>query len=303
MWRRGWCRNPRLYSPQESHLVDQDSLDCSRGLGSLWEPADGDADQPRTAARSERRPLVLFGPTAQLAPAGAGIVASSGFGTGGSGSAGNGGGQHAGPPRPDRPGSPTGQERSVSFQPEERYWTDYLRIALPVAGLLVLLGLLWYWAGSFIGGGSDSPIPTPTQVLGQVTPINAPTATLAASPTAPAVAAATGPPPTPTVINPTVAPPTPVPTSQPGAANTNPACVNLPTYEQGETVVTKEDVNLRQDATTESASLGVLAAGTELQITGRFIDLADCDWWPVTDPATGQSGHVREDFLQRPPTQ
>ena len=27
----------------------------------------------------------------------------------------------------------------MSYQPEERYWTDYLRIAFPVLGLLLLL--------------------------------------------------------------------------------------------------------------------------------------------------------------------
>ena len=32
------------------------------------------------------------------------------------------------------------EERTVSYQPEERYWTDYLRIALPVFGLLLLIG-------------------------------------------------------------------------------------------------------------------------------------------------------------------
>ena len=39
----------------------------------------------------------------------------------------------------------------MSYQPEERYWTDYLRIALPVVGLLLLIGLLWYWASAIIG--------------------------------------------------------------------------------------------------------------------------------------------------------
>ena len=32
-----------------------------------------------------------------------------------------------------------GGDRPPSYQTEERYWTDYLRIALPIAGLLLLL--------------------------------------------------------------------------------------------------------------------------------------------------------------------
>ncbi len=41
IWRKGWCRNPLLYAPQQSHLVAEDDLDCSRGLSDYWEAADG----------------------------------------------------------------------------------------------------------------------------------------------------------------------------------------------------------------------------------------------------------------------
>lgn len=38
--RRGWCRNPLLYDRHTNHLVEEDTLACSRGFGSVdyWEP-------------------------------------------------------------------------------------------------------------------------------------------------------------------------------------------------------------------------------------------------------------------------
>src|SRR5918911_1435561 len=87
IWRKGWCRNPLLYSPQQSHLVGEDDLDCDRGMGNYWEPIDG--------------------------------------GPGG--------------------GGPGGPERQFNYNPDERYWTDYVRIALPVIGVILLLGLAWFW--------------------------------------------------------------------------------------------------------------------------------------------------------------
>ncbi|MDQ3549250.1 MAG: hypothetical protein M3439_10590, partial [Chloroflexota bacterium] len=43
IWRKGWCRNPMLYSPQQSHLVSEEELDCERGMGNYWEILSGDA--------------------------------------------------------------------------------------------------------------------------------------------------------------------------------------------------------------------------------------------------------------------
>jgi hypothetical protein len=258
-------------------LVHQDSLGCSRGNGDAWEPAEGEVDPRRQRATAiERRPLVVFAPTTQLALPGGGVFASSG--------AGNGGG-FQGSSRPDRPTPPPGTERTISFQPEERYWSDYLRIALPVAGLVILVFLLWYWADQIIGGGGG---PTATaQIVINTLPPETP-ATPAASPTLPPTPAATSTP-APTEI-PTEAPETPeVPSAE------------FPVYEVGETVVTNGEVNLRAEPNTEGEIVGQLAAGTELTISGPFVEggAGQLDWWPVTDPATDQSGFVREDLIER----
>ncbi len=202
---------------------------------------------------------------------------------------------------PGRAGS--NEERAVSYQPEERYWTDYLRIALPVVGLLILIGLLWYWASALIGDGGTQPPPTP-DLAAVITPINESTPA-PPTPTAAVIAPTPGPPPTAT---PTAAAPAAVAT-EPAPAATTPAqtadqadpanpCANMPVYDAGAVVQTTAEVNLREGPTTDSASLGVLPSGSQLLITGAFSEAGQCDWWPVTATQTGQPGFVREDFIQ-----
>jgi hypothetical protein len=191
------------------------------------------------------------------------------------------------------------EERTVSYQPEERYWTDYLRIALPVIGLLLLVGLLWYWATALIGDGTAQPPSTP-ELAAVITPINEATP---APPTATAVilAPTPGPPPTPT---PTIAPPpvqptaAPAPTTAPAAATGDNPCANLPVYQVGNRVRTTSELNLREGPTVDSAALTVLPSGTELEVTGEFAEAGQCDWWPVKVVASGQEGFVIEQFLE-----
>ena len=193
----------------------------------------------------------------------------------------------------------------MSLQPEERYWTDYLRIALPVAALLLMLGLFWYWAAALIGGGSaDEPTASARSPGGDVvvegTP-PPPTATAVLTPIAPTP----GPPPTATVpaapaSNPTPTPqPTPAPPVQADPAAPCPVATD---YAPGTTVVTTDNVNLRQGPTTASQIVVELRAGTQVQVTGSAAPSSEtisaCRWWPTTNPATGQSGYVREDFVQ-----
>jgi hypothetical protein len=189
----------------------------------------------------------------------------------------------------------------VSYQPEERYWTDYLRIALPVIGLLLLIGLLWYWASALIGDGGGTQ---PTPELAVITPVNEATP---APPTATAVVIAPtpGPPvaPTPTPVTP-VAAATQAAAPTAAAASTEPEnpCSNMPVYPVGALVTTTEQVRLRDAPSTDGNIVSELPAGTQLQVTGEFSEAGQCDWWPVIVTATGQEGYVIEQYLQPVPS-
>jgi hypothetical protein len=200
---------------------------------------------------------------------------------------------------PGRAGS--SEERTVSYQPEERYWTDYLRIALPVIGLLLLIGLLWYWASALIGDGGDQPPPTSAAVA-VITPVNEATP---APPTATAVVLAPtpGPPPVPTLTPAPAVATTQAVTPTPAAAAADPAnpCASLPVYEVGAFVATSAELNLREGPSPDSAPVVVLPEGTKLQVTGEFQEAGQCDWWPVTVVDTGQSGFVIEQYLEPAP--
>src|SRR5205085_8618988 len=40
LWRKGWCRNPRLYDRRANHLVDAATIDCEQVFRAriYWEP-------------------------------------------------------------------------------------------------------------------------------------------------------------------------------------------------------------------------------------------------------------------------
>lgn len=279
-----------------------------------------------TAAPSAegRNPLRMFGPQPRLtgaaagagafAGAGAGIMASVNLGGGGGGGAGSGGEPPADPIRPERGGAPPGQERTISFQPEERYWTDYLRILLPVAGLLILIGLLWWWLNYIIGDTSSEPPVTPTTQVAIDTDATETIDAAVASPTplgTPRTVQVTqGPPPTPTPPpaapaageTPPVAPAagdetaTGDPTAPAGDAGD--CSGTFSEYAPGTTVLTTETVNVRQSASTTATAITQVAANTPVEISGPFENFPApaCDWWPVT--VNGTEGFIREDFLR-----
>ena len=220
----------------------------------------------------------------------------------------------------------------MSYQPEERYWTDYLRIALPVVGLLLMLGLFWYWANNVIGdsGNSDKPTPSP-----QVMVINSSTATAT---TAPVVAVTAQPNVTATVPGADTGPAT-LATNTPdttatgnssttidanaaapnGTGNTSGASgntsgssnaangsnatgnsANPSNFNKGDTVQTNTDsVRMRDDHSVSGNVVETIdATGTQLNVTGAagVVD-GDYTWIQVQDPSTEQEGWVADSLV------
>jgi len=293
MWKKGWCRNPLLYSPQQSHLVGEDDLDCNRGMGSYWEPIDTTAaaaepvEAPPPPRDTGRRDSGRFTPPPprQIAqatsPHQAGarrpsqartevepIVVRR---------------EHEEPvarPRtrqgargaePLRSRDPQGYDNT----PQEHYtWGDYLRRSYPVIGVILLLGAFWVWSARQLAG---NPQATPTAV--------APTATVEAAPSGPVVVitpsvpAAAGPAPTPTL-------PAPPPgTIAPGAK------VVITTSGAG--------ANIRQEPTTSAAIVTSQDDGTVLTITGASRQANELTWWPVQ--GDGYAGWIAEALISPAP--
>lgn len=324
-WRSGWCRNSLLFGPGQSQTVLQDDLFCDNGHGDFWEPhrSPGDRSPETTGLANVKRPslppLRLFEP-APVFPQLAGATASAGgsmlFARSGGNAGGNGGTRRpddfdpdydefdpedtesapdTAPARRGRGAAPGGQggsaggrQRTVQFQPEERYWTEYLRIALPVIGLLLMLGLFWFWAQSLIGN-NDNKEPSATNAPGMIV---TPTESVAIPTNTVEV---TVPEATTQVVAPTV-PPTQVPQpTQP--ASTPPPASDIAV---GSTVVTTEEVNLRPEASTTGQAITLLPAGTTLTVIGGPQEGETYTWWQVED-GSGNSGWVVQTYIQPAP--
>ena len=363
IWRKGWCRNPLLYSPQQSHLVGEEDLDCDRGMGNYWEPLDGSAaaaeprdpdpameanlDAPRPVAPKatpeHAQPILMKASRPPNPPEGrgtgeAGEAGRSGSGTrgdtgpfggsrggdtgpfggsrggdngpfsgggddsgrggglsrftrggkSGGGGSGSGGGDDDDPnrvtPPPREPQRPAGTpERQFSYYTEQRYWTDYFRIAAPVLGVILILGLVWFWLGSLMDGGQPAPTPSPSPTIA---------ATRSSTQQSPLIIADPG-------------TPTPSPASSPRVAATPDASkspdTNTFVFAKGDkAVVGNTDghgANLRAEPSSDADIVTVLHDGMKLDITGDSIQKGTVTWWPVTTP-DGDKGYISEDFLK-----
>lgn len=206
----------------------------------------------------------------------------------------NSGGQASGGRPPQNPRRPVPAEYQPQPAPppqssDERYWTDYLRIALPIAGLLLLLGVFWYWASSFIGDDSTTPPTQQAQVIS--TPVAAPTTAPTASGGAVVVT------PLPTVAGVVTAAPV-----QPTTPPTEPTTAPVEGFAVGDIVTCNDgDVNMRSQPSTTGDVVVKLAQGTELTILdGTSVEGDGYTWWNVQVNSTGETGWVASQFLTGP---
>lgn len=194
-------------------------------------------------------------------------------------------------------GDSAGRQRSIQFQPEERYWTDYLRIALPVIGLLLMVGLFWYWVQMLIDdpSPSDEPASTTTaQGLPEIatspsTP--APTSVPAVNPDQPPAAGATQ------------APAQKTPESGEQAAETpaEQGGSDDPMFAAGDSARINDDgVNLRSQPTTqgEGEIIATLDTDTVVTIGSGPEDSDELIWWEIVVEDTGESGWVAQQYLE-----
>ena len=183
----------------------------------------------------------------------------------------------------------------MSYESEERYWTDYLRVALPVIGLLLMLALFWWWAQQFIGDeNSPEDIARETQTAEIATqPVPTATNTVAV------------------VVQPTQDQAQPTEDgsstdgngsqddSTPGAdGNGSEDCG----FAKGDyVVVTEGGVNIREEpALGDEFVIGQLDEGT------RLVLVEDCyreddqgnQFWRVRNEETAQTGYVSSDYLE-----
>jgi hypothetical protein len=350
-WNRGWCRNTLLFSPGQSQIVQTEELFCSRGSHDFWEPERATADEPKENAGQRNvklptlsSPLKLFSP----APAGPalGMAGATGshmmFASSGGGRGGNddydqddyGFDDDFGDEPPLEPedeptrrprsartvrsgaaGATGGQPRTAQHQPDERYWTDYLRIALPVIGLLLMIGLLWFWATQLIGDSPETTdpateevglvnesTPAPTNeaadVQGQTTdpenntigigqPVSTPESPSQGSAPTQGTTVGTDQPAGDNQAEgePETAPEQEEPAADDGFASGDPV------------VITEEGVNVRPAASLAGDPITMLNTGDQLTIASGPVEAEGYVWWEVI-LADGNAGWVVEDFIQ-----
>ncbi len=207
-----------------------------------------------------------------------------------------------------------GRTRSSSYQPEERYWTDYLRIALPVIGIILMLGLLWIWASQLLGDDTPVDDATPEDTIGLVstqTPDPNAINTEPTGPSTPDTSTGAGEIPIPgqttpvageaeTPFNPT--------TQTPAAGGDDQTDPEAPVVEEppaseialDSQVEIIEEVNVRPSAGTTEAPIRTAAIGETAVVISGPEEADGFVWWELVFD-DGSSGFVAEDFLQLVP--
>jgi hypothetical protein len=258
-------------------------------MGNYWEAADSSMMPVRNEPPPADQPLTSPGrPQPAVTLAGRQVFAvsgSSGYGSDpgpepplSSGGRGSGGGSGGG---------------SLNYYAEERYWTDWVRILLPILGVLLVVILFWLWASSFLGDGDDdgslavatgtSTLPTigPTATTGGDTPVGTPTSPIVITTVTPPAGATN----TPGVGT----SPTDTPGSDGPSGEIYPGAVVVVANTGG------DGANLRSEPSSVASVITILLEGTQLTTTGDPIEGDGLLWWPVTG-ADGD-GYVAADFL------
>lgn len=187
----------------------------------------------------------------------------------------------------------------MSYQTEERYWTDYVRVATPIVGLLLLLGVFWYWASSLIGADSEEPPPTTVASITVIAdPTETPTPTEEAPPpedTPEATEEATEAPTEP-AEQPTRTPRTATEEATEGPTE-EPTCGD---FEEGQVIFSADnDVNMRAEPTTDSEAIEVLTLDQPLTVLNcEPVESGGFVWWNVENEDSGNSGWVVQDWLK-----
>ncbi len=190
-------------------------------------------------------------------------------------------------------GPPNTGDRDYQYDGEERYWTDYLRIAAPILGVILMVLVFWLAISSFldddpadeVASGSDTtPVTIPTV-------LNTPETALT---------------PTPSQGTPPIIVGNATPGTETGVANGTPT-----TPSEGEPTTGGEitvgatvevvntggaGVNVRALPSTDSEIIAVFNDGTILTVTGDPVEAEGFVWWPV-ESEDGIAGWVVEEYL------
>ena len=208
----------------------------------------------------------------------------------------------------------------------ERYWTDYLRIALPIIGLVLMLSVFIFWVGSIIDSGNNDGEATIPVALGETPAPSDDSAGAGAETTTVPVTASEAPSsdgqPS-SIVGSQSSDSAQQPTTAPDQATETPAetqATETPTEEASmepstdtgsgggsNSAYAVDDVvvippegdgaRLRSDPTTDSDEVASLAAGTSLTIIGGPENDGEFDWYQVTSEDGSDEGWIREDLI------
>jgi hypothetical protein len=185
-------------------------------------------------------------------------------------------------------GSPPGQDRQFTYYPEQHSWLDYVRVAAPILGVILIVIFAWIWIStSFLGDDDGGETANDPQTTRTTLPV------ITASPTNTVRSGATG---TPRIVQ--TAPP--VATTPVGGvvSPTEPTTPEGEIYAGATVEIANTEgtgANMRVEPTTDAEVLAVLLDGTQLTTTGDPVEAAGFVWWPVEGDAG--AGWIVADFL------